>query len=370
MTKHPPKDLPHTEAVQLISYASPDDEIDLVDLWRIISRKKHLLFLGVLFAWLAVGAWLLLAKPEYEAVSRLLPPTPRMLAELSIVDDGGKYTPAAVFRRYTNHFVSVSNKREFFDQKNLLAHFSQDSKTPEEVDLVFRKNFSDQLELDFDRKQEEPEFAMARFVLDDGRLAAQWLNQYVDYVQQVTLDEIFAEIERRQSVEKNHLKGQIAIKVSTGQKQREDQITRLEEALRIATKLDIKTGEAYSSVSDGKQTSVEVNTQDQPLYMRGIDALSAELEALKARESDEAFIPGLRGLEEQLAQLEILKPDKSKTRTVAIDQRASVPEYAKNKKLLPVLALSTFLGLLLGLLAVFLQRFLGRVREAEESLGG
>ena len=367
MTSHPPRDLPHSESVQLVSYTQPEDEIDLVDLWRLIMGKKHLLALGLLLTWLLAGAWLLLAKPEYEVKSRLLPPTPQMLAELSIIDDGKKYQRLTVFKRYLNNFVSISNKRYFFDQNNLLIHFSKESKASEEQALIFIEKFSNQLTLDFDRKQKQPESAMAGFELDDASLAVQWLDQYVEYIQQVTLDGIYSDIERRHAVEKNSLKNQVIIKIAAGKQQREDQIVQLDEALKVARQLGIKTGDVYSVTSDGRKTAVEVNTQNQPLYTRGIEALGAELAALKARKSDEAFIPGLRGLEEKLAQLEMLKPDKNKTKTTIVDQRANVPGQAKNKKRLLTLALSTVLGLFVGLFMIFLQRFFKRVRDAETS---
>ncbi|HIE55649.1 MAG TPA: hypothetical protein EYP90_10780 [Chromatiaceae bacterium] len=368
MTSHPPKDLSHTEQVQFVSYAQAEDEIDLVDLWRLIMSKKHLLILGLLLAWLVAGAWLLLVKPEYEVKSRLLPPTPQMLAELSVIGTETKYSPLIVFKRYLNNFASVSNKKHFFENNNLVSHFTKEDKTPEEQDYIFTRKFSEKLDLVFDRKQAFPESAVAGFVLDDARLAAQWLDQYVDYIQQITLEDIFTDIERRHAVEKNNLKDQIIIKIAAGKQQREDKIAQLSEALTIARQLGIKTGDVYSLLSDGRKTAVEVNTQNQPLYTRGIEALSAELEALKARKSDEAFITGLRALEEKLAKLEMLKPDKNKTKTVIVDQQANIPEYAKNKKIPLILILSSFLGLFLGLFMIFIQHFLHRVRDAETSL--
>ena len=368
MTSHPPKDISHTESVQLVSYTQPEDEIDLVDLWRLMMSKKHLLVLGLLLAWLVAGAWLLLAKPEYEVRSRLLPPTPQMLAELSVIGADNKYSPLIVFKRYLNNFISVSNKRHFFNKNNLASYFTKEDKSPEEQDYIFTKQFSEKLDLVFDRKQAFPESAMAGFVLDDASLAAQWLDQYVDYIQQVTLDDIYVDIERQHAVEKNSLKDQIIIKIAAGKQQREDQIARLDEALKIARQLGIKTGDVYSVLSNDRKTAVEVNTQNQPLYTRGIEALSAELEALKARKSDEAFIIGLRELEEKLAQLEMLKPNKNKTKTVIVDQQANIPEQAKNKKIPLILVLSSLLGLFLGFFIIFIQHFLRRVKNAESSL--
>lgn len=367
MTSHPTKDLSHTESVQLVSYTQSEDEIDLVDLWRLVMSKKHLLVLGLLLAWLVAGAWLLLAKPEYEVKSRLLPPTPQMLAELSVVG-ADNYSPLIVFKRYLNNFVSVSNKRYFFDKNNMVSYFTKEEKTPEEQDNIFTKQFSEKLDLVFDRKQVFAESAVAGFVLDDARLAAQWLDQYAEYIQQVTLDDIYADIEKQHAVEKNSLKIQVIIKIAAGKQQREDQIARLDEALKVARQLGIKTADVYSVTSDGGKTAVEVNTQNQPLYTRGIEALSAELEALQTRKSDEAFIPGLRGLEEKQVRLEMLKPDKNKTKTVIVDQRANIPEYAKNKKIPLIVALSSLLGLFLGFFMIFIQHFLHRVKDAEASL--
>lgn len=365
MTQQPPRDSSTLEPFQVVSYPRPEDEIDLVDLWRLVMKKKHLIIFGLLFSWFLAGGWYLFSEPTYKAESRLLPPSHQMLAELTVISE--EYDPLSVFKRFNNNFVSINNKRRFFDENNLLAHFSKDKKSSEEQNYLFTRLFNDKLILAFNSKQNIPEVSTAHLQVDDAALSAIWLNQYVDFIQNVTLDGIFAEVDEELAIDKRTLKDKIKIKIASGEQLRRDEIARLDEALMIARQLGIKSNHSYLVTTEKEQASVEVNTQDQPLYTRGMEALSAELDALKARQHEEPFITGLRPLEEKLAQLEMLKPDKSKTRTVVVDQRAVLPNSAINKKPPIILLLSTMLGLLAGLFMIFLQRFLQRVRDADSN---
>lgn len=365
MTQQPPRDSSTLEPFQVVNYPQPEDEIDLVDLWRLVMKKKQLVIFGLLLGWLLAGGWLLFAKPAYKAESRLLPPSHQILAELTVIS--GEYDPLSVFKRFNNNFISINNKRRFFDENNLLAHFSKEKASPDEQNHFFTRLFNDKLTLDFDSKQDIPEVSTAHFQLDDAVLSAKWLNQYVDYIQEVTLDEIFAEVDEELAIDKRTLKNKIKIKIASGEQLRRDEIARLDEALEIARQLGLKSSHSFLVNTEKEQASVEVNTQDQPLYTRGMEALGAELVALKARQHEEPFITGLRPLEEKLAQLEMLKPNKSKTRTVIVDQRAVSAESASNKKLPLILTLSSIVGLLAGLFIVFLQRFSQRVRDVESN---
>lgn len=44
-----------------------EDEISLIDLWRVISKRRRLILLTVIVILLLMGTWLLMAKPVYES---------------------------------------------------------------------------------------------------------------------------------------------------------------------------------------------------------------------------------------------------------------------------------------------------------------
>ena len=346
----------------MVQMAHPEDELNLIDLWCLIKSNKKLLFLGIVLAWLLAGAWLLFISPVYKAESRLLPAPPHMLAELTVVDSAQRYQPGKVFRQYLQNFQSVSNMRRFFNERELLGFFVQEQASVDEQDRIFKKRFMDQLSLSYDKKQEPPASATVTFKLHDAERAASWLNEYVLFIEQVTKDEIFTDIEEQLTVDGKYLEGQMRIKREAAKQLRQDQMARLEEALIVAKRLGISSEAGFAV---GRESTVEVNTQSQPLYSRGIEALSAELEVLKARKNNDPFISELRSLEERLAQLELRRPEKAKTRMLLVDQKALKPRSAENKKTLIIFAISTLLGGMLGLMLIGSKQFFRRVKEAE-----
>jgi LPS O-antigen subunit length determinant protein (WzzB/FepE family) len=132
--------------------------------------------------------------------------------------------------------------------------------------------------------------------------------------------------------------------------------------------------------------SVDVATATTPLFFIGSDALDAELENLKLRTNDDAFIPGLRDLQEQihmlssikvddpfiiglrdlqeqLALLRSIKIEKEKLSSVNIDQAAypSKSPFKPDRKL--IIWLGTIVGLFLGIFLVFFVSFIQKQKE-------
>lgn len=362
MTKQSEFEITNPDAYQLVQYSQADDEISLVELWCLIKTHKRYLLIGLLLAWALAAIWLLLTVPVYKSETRLLPPPVYLYSEISVYDADEHYEPVEIFHKYIKQFKSVTNQQQFYDNNNLVTHFNLEGLSDDATKRLFTKRFRELLHINYGGKQRLPESATASFQLDDAELTAQWLNQYVDYIEQVTRNEMFNEFTELLNARKKLLRDQINLKRLVGKQRRQDQIARLEEAISVAKQLGIKSS---SGASMNSKTSVEVNTRDIPLYRRGIEALSAELVALKSRKSDDPFIAELRSLEEQLGQLEMQAPDKTKVRTVQVDQPAIAAEHAENRSLPLAIILATVSGVLIGLILIFVKRFLQRVREAE-----
>jgi chain length determinant protein (polysaccharide antigen chain regulator) len=141
-----------------------------------------------------------------------------------------------------------------------------------------------------------------------------------------------------------------------------------------------------------------VNTQPQPLYLRGSKALRSEIKELTERSSDDPFIPGLRDLqdkiellktnrqiealklrkdndpfietlrdkESELAILEAFKIDPNQVRVVTLDQAAYPPEQRESPKRAKIVALGAIAGLFLGIIAAFMVNFWQSLRLEDE----
>jgi chain length determinant protein (polysaccharide antigen chain regulator) len=143
---------------------------------------------------------------------------------------------------------------------------------------------------------------------------------------------------RRQSTE-----DQIATLRQIAKEDRQNQITRLSDAVALANSIGLK---------DPSSTGNLITSFSGPtLYLRGSKALQAELNLLKQRTSDDPYIPELPDLLKKQALLKNIDLNPQHLSVATIDQSALVPE----EPIKPQKALILILGVILGgILSMFI----------------
>ena len=136
-----------------------------------------------------------------------------------------------------------------------------------------------------------------------------------------------------------------------------------EEASLIASSLGIKRRVDATNIIQNTQMNVDIATASTPLYYLGIEALSAEINILKNRKSDDPFIAGLRDLQEQLALLRSIKIEEEGMHAVRVDQAAYPPKNRIKPNRSLIVSLGTVVGLLLGIFLVFFVSFVQKQKE-------
>ena len=139
---------------------------------------------------------------------------------------------------------------------------------------------------------------------------------------------------------------------------------RYQEAITIARTLGIKKRVDATSIIQNTGTNIDISTTSTPLYYLGIEALNAEINILKNRESDDPFISGLRDLQEKLTLVRSFKINESGMHSVTIDQSAYPPKnrIKPNRRL--IVSLGTVVGLFLGIFLVFFVSFIQKQKVA------
>lgn len=178
---------------------------------------------------------------------------------------------------------------------------------------------------------------------------------------------------------------------------RDNRITQLSEAIRIASSLGITKPSTPSSLGAAEVTGqgsvirTEVNSQQIPLYFMGSDALEAErkvllarrsddftepriagiaremkllehnrqIEILKSRENEDLFLKNLASWREETARLKALQLDPDALKLAVIDQRAVQPVSPVKPRKVLIVAFALVLGMILGLF-IALMRSLSR----------
>lgn len=349
-------------------------EINLVDLWRVIARRKAIILFSLLLSLLLVFAYLFLAEPAYKANAYLLPPQQQKIQGL-LIDyrgiqgvDVSLYTPEHVYSAFLENLESRGLRREFFETYGLMKRYAS-GKLAEDInpDRVFDQMFNERLRVQVDLRNTS--VVTVSFSDNDPKLAAEWLNQFIDFTNEHTVHQLVSNVNAAIHSEIVKTRFQIDSKLKLAEQRRLDTITTLNEALRVAKALGIQDTTTIPKMTGKAQSELIVNTAQMPLYMRGTKALEAEISVLEARKSDEPFIEGVRDLQERSAFLEGISIDADELSAVTIGAAAKTPYRAEKPRKVPTMLLALVLGSLVGLIGVFLTESLStRRREREEAL--
>jgi len=363
----PTSDNPQTQAPQNVQYAAPnpqqfeDDTIDLYELWITLWDKKWLVIAVTAIVALGSVVYALLQPPIYKAEALLLPPREidvksgsfRGVLEMQEVQG---VTTKTAFSAFKNNLSSRSLQKKFIEKYDLLDILAP-NRTSETRDIEILEGFSKMIKI------EGKEGFSVSVESDNPEFAAKLVNDYVSFFDLETVRGLVSDA--RNSIEEQimDIEYLIASKRQMTKLRREDQVLRYQEASIIARALGIKKRVDATNIIQNTQMNVDIATASTPLYYLGIEALTAEINILQNRKSDDPFISGLRDLQEKLALLRSIKISETGMHSVTVDQAAYPPKnrIKSNRRL--IVSLGTVVGLFLGIFLVFFVSFIQKQKE-------
>ncbi len=350
--------------VYVLPYTDQDDEISLIDLWRVIAARKNLILWSFLAALALAAVYAFLAEPVYRAETQLLPPQQQDVQGLMIGKEGiviPMYTPDTVYSTFLTSLKSRGLRREFFDTHNLTDDYlAGRPQTDGDATDVFYKQFNENLQIQ--AGAQDLSFVSVSYAGVDPELAAQRLNQFIAFANERTVLQLLGSVNTAIQAEIKNIHSQLNSKLKLAAQRRQDKILILQEALRIARVLDIENADNFSGAASKEKAAIEVNTARVPLYMRGVKALEAEITVLESRKSDEPFISGLRDLQEKLAFYKGLSINPDKLSAVTIDAAARTPLQTEKPRKKLIFILAGVLGLMIGVFLIFTAEFRSKIR--------
>ena len=347
---------------------SPDDEINLIDLWRILMLQWKVICAITALSILGAVAYVAMATPVYESQAVMRSPESRDVAVLNI-SDVSQVTSVDIFAKYIVNLKSSSQRQRFADE------------TPElsSVHSLF-VNKSPQLMRDNGPKITEGTKFEIGFVFlslkgPDPKLVTDWVNSFIRFANRSVVDDFCDSIEVKIVNQKKAIEDQLQIARDLEGQRRQDRIAMLDEHLSIASGLGISDRQhSWFATEKIDSSSVTLNAAQEPLYMRGIRELSAEKKQLENRKNDEPFIANFREKQENLARLSAglkqLQAAKVIATAVTVDQQAIQPENPVQPKRGLVLILSVVFGVTIGVFVAFMVNFVqqqkAKIKEEEE----
>jgi len=341
-----------------------EDEINLLDLWRVLWQRKMIVLGTALAAAIMAVAYALLATSVYKAEAFLLPPSAQNVQGLNVQGLNVQgYTPEQVYDLFIRNLQSRALRRHYFDAHKLADALAPDREQDANINRIFEEDFNKMLSVSRDKKNKAR--VDVSYQGSDAKLAAQWVNDMVAEANTATVRTLAGDVASKLENSKRELREKIAVSRQFAEQRRMDRIAELEEAIHMAADLGIKEDPLLSQVT-GKST-IAVNQMDSPLYMRGTRALQAEVTSMRTRKSDDPFIFNLRDLQEKLAKLDSIHIDPSKISAVQIDQAAEVPDRRIKPKRKLIVMLGLLGGLMLGIFAAFFAEFMDKARREQSS---
>ncbi len=351
-----------------------EDEIDLIEIFKIIYKRKVLVFIVAAFFAMISIIYSLAVSPVYKAEAFFFPPALSDMQALNVlrsqdaekkdIDRSGNLNVEKVYDVFNRNLSSRSLRRSFFENSAVIEQVKGRGFADSSDEKLFQK-FSKAISVNRDKKNKDNSSLSVEW--GDPVIAAQWANDFSSLAQKATVNYFAMNLKSAVENRIQDIEYEIASKRKIAQQRREDRIAILEEAASIAKSLDIQKGGPTFDKSInaiGSEKKAQLLTSDH-LYYRGDKALLVEADVLRKRKSDDAFILDLRDLQEELDRLHSISINQSELRAATVDQPAYPPEQHIKPKRTLIVILGTFLGLIVGVLVAFLLNAIHSYRASE-----
>ncbi|MDF9774460.1 LPS O-antigen chain length determinant protein WzzB [Pseudomonas baetica] len=335
------------------------DEIDFFELMRSLWTQKAMILCTTLIVALAVTVYAFVSKPVYEARVYLLPPTLNGIADFNYGRTKDleltPYTVKDVYDVFIRNLQSEALRRAFFLEVYLPSLSEADRKGSQ--DLLYSK-YLKKLTIGLPSKEQPDRYSVSAQDNDPAR-ATEWLKTFTTNAGIASKSEVITNVTREAEVRARNIGQQISILRQTENGVRNDSISRLQEALKVAQSIGL---EDPPIIAGNVAAEVTATMDGQLTYMRGTKALSAEIKNLQDRKSNDPFIKNLRMLEIKKFSYEDLQIDPSRVSVFRQDGSIEVPDEPIRPKKMLYIGLAVIGGLLLGLL-IGLVRYLWSRRK-------
>ncbi|WP_299178347.1 Wzz/FepE/Etk N-terminal domain-containing protein [uncultured Neptuniibacter sp.] len=318
--------------------STQNDEIDLFQLIENLWKEKLLIILITFCFTLGGGLYAFFKTPTYQASANLKQLEPESISQLKSLKLYSDIAPNSLLSEYVRLLNNPSFRQAFIDSANSDSKqlYQADSSTLQQK--MFSQRFS-YTNHSSNKKSNSLFPYTITFKAHTPALASNELQRYIDTADTKlyeSLKQRHSDIKQQKAKHIEHLikttknrainyrqdkitvlEAAHELKKLTIQSQldaakfsykisRKDRIARLESAIRTAEILKIRKPVALRDLngSANKNVAIEVNNSNSPLYLRGTELLSAELQEISSRNDDLYLSQEIRDLEKQLLLLE------------------------------------------------------------------
>jgi len=331
-----------------------NDEIDLFELFESLWKEKVLIVAITLVITLFGGGVAFILPPTYQASVHMLPPSISDVAELSkfdVLKSSQSQSQSQAYAQFLQLLKSNQVHKELLRDKEI-----QKALFKEPVSVQKALKALDDLAVVNEPKKGPLLDIELSFSAQSPMLAAEVANSLVQLAIDTYRQQISDAFVSAKEQELRALEDQRKSSVDTHAQKIQLELSKLNEALKIANKLGLKKPKETSDMSLKTSASSSVVTEElRYLYSQGADALRAEIDAVAAREKDLSMVTGLINIDQRIALLKAIEFDPAKVMPITIDLSAEPPEQRVKPKRSLIVALSAVVGGMLSIMFILIR---------------
>ncbi len=267
-----------------------DDEIDLFELMeKIWNRKWFVVIFTAFICFLTIIYLFFIAKPVYEATAIIMPPSADSIQSFNIGREVKDLNlPSLTVNDVFSEFLKMLRMRE--NIKDFAIHYyiptlELNVNKDDSNDII--KSFEKNISLSVSTIKELPDAYVLKFKHESPEKAYAILDSFIQETNSKTQDSLLKRNKSEIAGLIQKIENQLNSIIKTDLEEKDAQLVRLEEALEIAKAVElINPMMVYGEGNLDTAIYVDRNL----LYMQGTRALEAQIDALKKRTNDEAFI--------------------------------------------------------------------------------
>ena len=357
-----------------------NDEIDLIELFRVLWKKKVWIVLSAFVCTLVAGVYAFTAKEQWTSTAIIVAPRSTDLGNLlparaeyaRIIGDGdfsaGKLSDS-FYGQFKHFLLSNDLKRQFLEQSEWVKNYTKEM-TEEQKRKYIEETVSKYLivhEVDPKKKDltELDKISLKIiFSAETPKDAQSVLTEYVSFVNQYILNQTNQEFKLGFNLRLDELKftkEQIEENLTEAKKVQVENLTNALEIAKKAGITDFSRGNNNISVPEYMLGNVRLNISDSKLadgtylFMLGEKYLQAQLDI--AKNNPVVYPTNYYSTERQLSKLTKLAPQLDSVENVKAYYYLSSPDYPvvkdKPKKAL-ILAIGFIIGMVLSTFVILL----------------
>lgn len=337
------------------------DEVDAFEIagalwarvWVIVGVTVVAVLIGVLYAFMS--------ERVYEARAYLVPPTQSDIADLNLGRtrefELAPYSIDDVYRVFIRCLQSETLRREFFVSEYLPKLGAQP--TTQSQDSLYAE-FSKKIQIAPLSADEMGRYSVV-VQSNTAETAVDWVKSYVSRAEALATKQLMKNVSYEAKARSKNVDQEINTKRETGENARVDDITKLRAALSVAQAAGVQKP---TVILGGVPAAMAGSGIDDQSFLKGVEALSAEIKNLESRSSNDAYIKELRDLQAKKTFYDKLAVTSREVGFYRYDGSVEPPDNPIKPKKSLVIMLALVLGLMLGVLSAFA---LYRFDEAKKS---